>query len=110
MSSLYVGMGPPYVVRATIAKSPDFDPLQAAGASPIVFVVRKSTGAVVEWAATVQAASSASITLEHALALGDLDVHGSWRLWARFTLGGGGELRTNAIALPEILERNQVSP
>lgn len=106
-SNLYIGMGPPYVVRAVIPKGPSFDLAEAVAASAIAFVVTKSTGLTVYWPATVKTSSATSLTLEHALATSELDVRGTWRLWARFTLANGGELRTSAVAL-QVLDRNQV--
>lgn len=106
---LYVGMGPPYVIRFTIDASDDFDPVVAAAASEIVLAITKPSGAAEEWDATVEAASADSITLAHALAVDDLDERGSYAVSAHFTLSGGGELRTLVGKTPHILGSNQPS-
>jgi hypothetical protein len=112
LAPLYIGMGPPYVVDIVVAASADFDPVVAAAASAIAIVATKPDGSVVEWAAVVVVAASGalSVTVRHALALGDLDQRGEWSVWARFTLAGGaGELRSVVGRLPPVLTPNQSS-
>jgi hypothetical protein len=107
--SLYVGMGPPNVIRVIVAASVDFDPLVAATASAIDFMATSPAGVAKTWSATATSSSASQIEVEHTLSPSDLDEAGDWRLWVRFTLPGmGGVLRTNTGYLPTVLDTNAV--
>jgi hypothetical protein len=83
-------MGPPYAVSATVAATPDFPTADVTSAS---FDVLKPNGRRVSWPAAILSQSSSSITLGHTLAQGELDLAGTWTLFAR-CLVPSGELRT----------------
>lgn len=107
---LYIGMGPPYVVRAVIPASADFNPVAVAAACTSVElrVKKPISGAEVAWTATIIASSAVSLTVEHVLAVEDLDERGTWTVWARFTLPSG-VVRTVVGKLPPVLHTNQPS-
>jgi len=56
------------------------------GATALTVEVKKPTGAVVAWAATVGADTK---SVEHTIAVGELDEAGDYILQAKLTLGGG---------------------
>lgn len=107
---LYVGMGPPYVVRGVIQASADFNPVVVAATyTAVVLHVTKPNGQEVDWTATVVASSAASLTVEHLLNVNDLDQKGAWSVWASFTVPSGS-LRTYVGKLPPVLVKNQLAP
>lgn len=85
MSRLRIGMGQPYVLRATVAAGPDFDPTAVTGAT---FYLTKPSGTVVTKTGAVDAADAASATAIYRLAANglDLDEAGLWRFWVQWTV------------------------
>lgn len=108
-SPLYVGMGAPYVVRVVVPASADFAPLAVALSPNVTLEVTKPSGARVVWPASVLNATALALTVQHALALEDLDERGRYLVWARFALLTGGFLRTEVGRLPTVLAADQWS-
>lgn len=105
--SLYRGMGPPYLVRIVVRASADFDPVAVAAAAPTVTMrVTKTSGAAVDWSAAIVSSGVASLTVEHALAVSDLDEKGRYTVWLRFLMPDASVLRTEVGKLV-VLDTNQ---
>lgn len=85
MASLYVGMGPPYYVRARIAATSDFP--TGSIASVLLIATKPISRTVVQWATVIFEQNSSFIRVGHALASSDLDEAGNWTLFARTDAG-----------------------
>lgn len=82
--TLFVGMGPGYAIVATVDASSEFDP--AAVSAPVLVVV-DPRGRRYEWAGTITAQSSASVTTSTPFPEEQPHIHGQWRAYVRFTAG-----------------------
>lgn len=108
--TLYIGMGPRYVVRARVKAGPDFDPVAiAAAVAAITLLVTKPSGEEVAWDAEILASSEASLTLQHRFAVEDLDERGRYAVSARFLMNDGEVVRTKVGRLGPVLATNQQS-
>lgn len=87
MSDVYQGAVAPesYVLDIT----PGASGLNLTTVSAAVLKVRKSNGAEVDWAATLSNQAAATLTLTHQFVGGDLDVDGSYSVYAALTVPGG---------------------
>lgn len=90
---LYSDMGPPYVVRARVGASAEFDPLTA---SDTKLICRKPSGAEVTWETTEVTKDETQLVVSHALVDDELDEVGHWTVNAQSTVPGGA-MRTECV-------------
>lgn len=84
--TVYAGAQPPesYVLNLGISTGFDYTTVTAAE-----LVVRRPDGTEVVWAATQSNKTSTTLTLTHVLAVGEVDLQGSYLIYARLTVPGG---------------------
>lgn len=93
MSAVYEGQGPPY--QYVLNLDPEDDTINFTLVTSAVFVVRKSNGDRVEWAATISNKTTTTIRLTYVLAIDDLQIDGPFVIYARLNLTGGGFLKSD---------------
>lgn len=101
--NLRVGMVAPNAYELNLsADGIDVDLTQVASAS--FKTQRPRGGSTSTWAATLGTPTATTLKLTHIFASGELDVTGTWAIYAVLTLTGGGTLTTPVLQLPVVGE------
>lgn len=93
--SLVVGMGPGYSIAATVAASADFAPLVVTNPR---LVVLKPGGERAQWAGTIEAATSGSVSTRFAFPNAEEpSIAGQWKAYVLFDAPGGATKRSTTF-------------